>query len=98
MSAVTSFFSHAFSPPGAGSAPPGSPANPLPGATAAPPTPAAVPPPPPAPTLPTAPAPPQLFNVAQLQPGAKQTAAVTGTSILGAAATTGQTAKKQLLG
>ena len=92
------FIQRAFTPPGAGSNPPGSPLNPLPGAVAAaaPPPPAPTPAPPP-PILPTAPAPPQLFQPTQT-PQTAQRAAVTGTSILGAAATAGQTAKKSLLG
>lgn len=92
------FVERAFTPPGAGAAPPGSPANPLPGAiAAAAPTPAPVAAPPPPPTLPTAPPPPPLFQPG-IAPATQQRAAVTGTSILGAAATAGQTAKKTLLG
>ena len=84
------FIQRAFTPPGAGGAPPGSPANPLPTAIAPPPpTPQPAPPPP---TLPTAPAPPQLFQPSQ-PAGARQRAAISGTSILGAAAAGGQTAR-----
>ena len=90
------FIQRAYTPPGAGGASLGSPANPIPGAVTAPPAPAPAPAPPP-PTLPTAPAPPQLFQPGTT-PAARQRAAVTGTSILGAAATAGQTAKKTLLG
>lgn len=87
-----SFITRAFTPPGAGSNPPGSPANPLPTAAAIPP-PAPVPTPPPAPTLPTAPPPPTPFSFTATQAPAARRAALTGTSILGAAATTGQTAQ-----
>ena len=93
------FIERAFTPPGAGANPPGSPANPLippPMATAvATPAPVAAPPPPP--TLPTAPAPPQLFQPG-IAPGVAQRAAGTASSILGAAATAGQQARKTLLG
>jgi hypothetical protein len=54
----------------------------------------------PPPTLPTAPTPPpgpQQFAPGQA-PGAKQKAAVTASTMLGAAATAGQQAKKSLLG
>ncbi len=91
-----SFVERAFTPPGTGSNPPGSPMNPLiPPPVAAAPAPVAAPPAPP--TLPTAPAPPSMFAPGQA-PGARQRAAITGTTMLGAAATTGQTAKKTLLG
>jgi len=53
--------------------------------------------PPAAPTLPGAPPPPPAFAPGT-SPGAKQRAQLTATSMLGAAATTGQTAKKTLLG
>ena len=79
------FVERAFTPPGG--APLGSAANPLPM-----PTPAPVAAPPPPPTLPTAPAPPPIFQPG-LAPGAKQRAATTATTMLGAAATTGQTAR-----
>lgn len=98
------FIQRIFTPPGAGGAPPGSPANPIPtaaaatpAAVAAPPTPAPVAPPPTAPTAPTAPAPPQQFAPGAA-PGSAQRAAISGTTFLGAGATTGQTARKTLLG
>lgn len=49
------------------------------------------------PTMPTAPAPPPVFQPGQA-PGAKQRAAVTATTMLGAAATGGQQTRKSLLG
>lgn len=58
---------------------------------------AAVRPPPQAPTLPTAPTPPPSFQPGQA-PGQKQRAAITASTMLGAAAASGQTARKTLLG
>lgn len=49
------------------------------------------------PTLPTAPAPPPTFQPGQA-PAARQRAAISATTMLGAAAASGQTAKKTLLG
>ena len=54
-------------------------------------------PPPTLPTAPTPPAGPQQFAPGQA-PGAKQKAAVTASTMLGAAATAGQQAKKTLFG
>jgi hypothetical protein len=50
-----------------------------------------------APTMPTAPAPPPMFQPGQA-PGQKQRAQLTASTMLGAAAAGGQTAKKTLLG
>jgi hypothetical protein len=49
------------------------------------------------PTMPTAPAPPPVFQPGQA-PGQRQRAAVSASTMLGAAAASGQTAKKTLLG
>jgi hypothetical protein len=49
------------------------------------------------PTMPTAPAPPPMFQPGQA-PGQKQRAAITASTMLGAAAAGGQTARKTLLG
>lgn len=49
------------------------------------------------PTLPTAPEAPKTFAPGQ-SPGAKQRAQITATSMLGAAATSGQQARKSVLG
>jgi hypothetical protein len=58
---------------------------------------AAVKPPPTAPTIEAAPPAPPQFSPGQA-PGAKQRAQVTASSMLGAAATAGQTSKKSVLG
>lgn len=50
-----------------------------------------------APTMPTAPAPPPVFQPGQ-SPAAKQRATLSATTMLGAAAAGGQTARKTLLG
>ena len=49
------------------------------------------------PTMPTAPAPPPVFQPGQA-PAQKQRAALSATTMLGAAAASGQTARKTLLG
>ena len=49
------------------------------------------------PTMPTAPAPPPVFSPGQA-PGQRQRSAITATTMLGAAAASGQTARKTLLG
>jgi hypothetical protein len=49
------------------------------------------------PTMPSAPAPPPQFQPGSA-PGVKQRAAATASTLLGVGATTGQTAKKSLLG
>lgn len=63
----------------------------------APPPPAAAAPPPPTPIAPAAPAAPPQF-VPGAAPGAQQRSQISASSILGAAAATGQQAKKTLLG
>ena len=87
------FVERAFTPPGTG----GKEAAAQQAALAAAPKAAPVAPPP---TLPTAPAPPsapQQFSPGSA-PGAKQRAQITASSMLGAAATAGQTSKKSVLG
>lgn len=87
MSSVGKFFGNIFGGGGGQSAP----------AVPAIPPPAPVPAPPPAPAPPqAAPSPPSF--VPSTQAGTKQKAAITATSMLGAAATAGQSAKKSLLG
>jgi hypothetical protein len=49
------------------------------------------------PTMPSAPAPPPVFQPGQA-PGQKQRAQISASTLLGAAAATGQTAKKSVLG
>jgi hypothetical protein len=89
MSFVPKFFGSIFGGGGGGAGAPSVPAVPPPAPVAAPPT-------PPAPPT-AAPAPPSF--IPELSPGAKaQKAAGTATSVLGAAATAGQSAKKSLLG
>jgi hypothetical protein len=85
----------AFTPPGTGGAAAAAPVGVPPPAAPAAPAPAAAPPTPPIPPT-SPPAPPQFSPGAA--PAAKQKAAITGTSLLGAAAAAGQTAKKTLLG
>lgn len=85
-----SFVERAFTPPGAGSNPPGSPLNPLPSAVTTPVAP--IPPVPPAPTPPQAPPQPGLFAPSQA-PAAAQRARVSATTILGAGAAGGEVAR-----
>jgi hypothetical protein len=87
------FVERAFTPPGAGGAPLGSPANPIPGAMVPPPTPQAAPA---VPAAPATPAPPSGLTPAST-PASRQRA-LTGAvpSVLGAAAAAGQTARAQL--
>lgn len=96
-----SFVERAFTPPGSTPPPLGSPQNPIPagqpGSLFTPPAPATPAPTPP--TAPTAPAPPPQFGPTPTQQAqAKQRAAVSATTMLGAAAAGGQTARKTLLG
>jgi hypothetical protein len=90
-----SFITRAFTPPGAGGAPAGSPANPIPTAATTVPAVSPLPPPPAAPAQPAPPASQAAFAPSQ-SPAARQRAQVTATSLLGAAATASQTKKPTL--
>jgi hypothetical protein len=83
-----SFITRAFTPPGAGANPPGSPLNPLPVT----PTVAPAPPVPPAPTPPQAPPQPGVF-APSAAPAAAQRARVSATTILGAGAAGSEVAR-----
>jgi hypothetical protein len=87
------FIERIFTPPGSGAPPPAGAAP----AAEAPPPPAPAAPPPAPPTMPTAPAPPPQFQPGSA-PGAQRRAAISGTSILGAAATATQQARQQARG